>query len=314
MLIQVLIFVTALAVLLVAARFFTGSAETIGRWLRMPEFVVGVFIVGIGTSLPELISGILAVRQQASEIVPGNIIGSGISNLLLVTGLAVAINRKPITLGSTYMFIDLHFLVGATALFALLAYDGKIMAGEAAFGLITFIIYSIYLIRGGSSETADLNAEPKQPRPAFPVKALLLLLASAAGIFFGADYTISSISAIAEDLDVPKSIIALTVLSLGTTLPELAVNISAIRKGKAEMAIGNVLGSCIFNLLVIPAVASAFGTIDVPAALLRFSLPVMAGAALFFYLLAQDKKISPWEGLLFVVLYALVILKIAGIS
>lgn len=313
MLVQVLIFVAALAVLLVAARFFTGSAETIGRWLRMPEFVVGVFIVGIGTSLPELISGILAVRQQASEIVPGNIIGSGISNLLLVTGLAVAINRKPITLGSTYMFIDLHFLIGATALFTLLAFDGKIEPGEALFGLITFIVYSFYLIRGGSNEIADKPAANAVARQAFPLKALLLLLASATGIFFGADYTISSISNIAEALSVPKSIIALTVLSVGTTLPELAVNISAIRKGKAEMAIGNVLGSCIFNLLVIPAVASGFGTIEVPAALLCFSLPVMAGAALFFYLLAQDKKISPWEGLLFVVLYTLVILKIAAI-
>lgn len=313
MLIQILIFVAALTVLLVAARFFTGSAETIGRWLRMPEFVVGVFIVGIGTSLPELISGILAVRQHASEIVPGNIIGSGISNLLLVTGLAVAISRKPITLGSTYMFIDLHFLLGATALFILLAFDGKIEPGEALFGLITFIVYSFYLIRGGSNETGDKPAADAQPRQSFPIKALLILLASAAGIFFGADYTISSISNIAEALDVPKSIIALTVLSVGTTLPELAVNISAIRKGKAEMAIGNILGSCIFNLLVIPSVASCFGTIDVPAALLRFSLPVMAGAALFFYLLSQDKKISPWEGLLFVVLYALVILKIAAI-
>ena len=117
-------------------------------------------------------------------------------------------------------------------------------------------------------------------------------------------------SAIATALHIPSSIIALTLLSLGTTLPELTVNIAALRQGKPEMAVGNVLGSCVFNALVIPPVTAAFAPIDVPANLLAFSLPVMAGAGLLFYLLAQDKRISIWEGLLFVCLYLLFMIKI----
>ena len=141
-----------------------------------------------------------------------------------------------------------------------------------------------------------------------------MLLGSGVGIYFGANYTVGSISAIAEGLQIPPAVIALTVLSIGTTLPELAVNISAIRRGNAEMAIGNVLGSSIFNTLIIPAVASWIGQIHVPASLLTFSLPVMLGSGLFFYLLTQDKRISRWEGILFILIYVLFLIKIANLG
>jgi hypothetical protein len=131
------------------------------------------------------------------------------------------------------------------------------------------------------------------------MRDLLILLLSAIGIYFGADHTVASITDIASRLSLPASLIALTVLSLGTTLPELAVNIAAIKEGKAEMAVGNVLGSCIFNTLVIPFAAGAAGTVTVTENLLTFSLPVMLGAGHFFYLLTLDKRISRWEGWLF---------------
>lgn len=309
MLQNILIFATALGALLVSARYFTESAEKIGKWMRLPSFVIGIFIVGIGTSLPELVSGILAVQHGFSEILPGNVIGANVSNLLLVTGMAVALYRKDIHLGSSYIYIDLHFLLGSFFLFVLIAYDGVIRFSEAWVGLFTFLVYSIYLIRGNEKEPVSvLTATPNR----FPAGSLALLVLSAGGIFLGADYTVQSIADIAEALGISKSIIALTVLSIGTTLPELTVNITAIRRGKAEIALGNVLGSCIFNTLAIPGFASIFGPIIVPHELLTFSLPVMCGAGLLFYLLAQDKRISPWEGFLFFMIYLLFLLKIAG--
>jgi cation:H+ antiporter len=309
MVLNLLIFIGALALLLTAANYFTNSAESIGKWLKLPPFVIGVFIVGIGTSLPELVSGVLSVTKGASEIVSGNIIGANISNILLVTGLAVALHRKPIALTSSYIYIDLHFLLGSFFTFCMIAYDGVITFGEAFVGLLIFGIYSVYLIKGGvKNETEEVEKDTK-----FPLKAFGLLLLSAVGIYFGADYTVQSISDIAASLNIPKSIIALTVLSLGTTLPELAVNISAIKQGKAEMAVGNVLGSCVFNTLVIPAVTSAVGAVVVPTVLLSFSLPVMAACGLFFYLLTQDKRISVWEGAMLVMVYLLFVVKIANL-
>jgi cation:H+ antiporter len=309
MLTDLLIFIIALAVLLIAARFFTNAAEELGKWLSLPSFVIGIFIVGIGTSLPELISGILSVKQGVSEIVPGNIIGANISNLLLVTGFAVALSGKPISLGSTYIYIDLHFLLGSFFIFYLISYDGIITFSEAAIGILVFIVYSVYLIKSGvKNERA--TGESRKP---IPFKAILVLIIAAVGIYYGAEYTVQSIQSIAKGFNIPESLIALTVLSLGTTLPELAVNITAIRQGKAEMAVGNVLGSCVFNTLVIPAAASTLGAITVPTVLTTFSLPVMAGTGLLFYLLTQDKRISVWEGILFVLIYVLFILKIASV-
>ncbi len=303
---NLLIFVLALSVLLVSAKLFTSAAEMIGRYLRLPPFVIGIFIVGIGTSLPELISGLFSVNRGVSEILAGNLMGANISNILLVTGFAVVLNRKNITLSSNYIYIDLHFLLGSFMYFCLIAFDGNIKFTEAFIGIIIFIVYSFYLIKGD----ALINGNRNSNSVPFPFKHLGLLIFSCAGIYFGADFTISSLGKIAADLNVPNAIIAVTLLSLGTTLPELAVNISAIRQGKAEMAVGNVLGSCVFNTLVIPPLTSAIGEISVPESLVRFSLPVMAACGLLFYLLTQDKKISVWEGMMFVCLYILFIIKI----
>lgn len=297
----------ALTGLLVSANFFTKSAEKIGNYLVLPPFVVGVFIVGIGTSLPELIAGIISVKNQSSEILSGNIIGANISNILLITGLAVAINKRNISLSSGYMYIDLNYLIGSFLFFYIISYDGHIDFTESFFGLLMYVIYSIFLIKGETQDTIKKQTGKKS----LPVVSLLILTVSAIGIYFSADFTISSLEKIAIDLSIPKSIVALTLLSLGTTLPELAVNISAIRQGKAEMAIGNILGSCIFNTLVVPAIAAIFGKISVPDNLIQFSLPVMAACGLLFYLLTQDKKISVWEGLMFICLYGLFIFKIA---
>ncbi len=302
-----LIFMLALTGLLVSANFFTKSAEKIGNYLVLPPFVVGVFIVGIGTSLPELIAGIISVKNQSSEILSGNIIGANISNILLITGLAVAINKRNISLSSGYMYIDLNYLIGSFLFFYIISYDGHIDFTESFFGLLMYVIYSIFLIKGETQDTIKKQTGKKS----LPVVSLLILTVSAIGIYFSADFTISSLEKIAIDLSIPKSIVALTLLSLGTTLPELAVNISAIRQGKAEMAIGNILGSCIFNTLVVPAIAAIFGKISVPDNLIQFSLPVMAACGLLFYLLTQDKKISVWEGLMFICLYGLFIFKIA---
>lgn len=306
---QLLIFAAALTVLLISARIFTSSAERIGVYFKMPAFVVGVFIVGIGTSLPELISSILAVRKSVSAIVPGNIIGANISNILLLTGVVAFLSRKTVVLKKAYIFIDLHFMIGSMFLFSMIAYDGVINWKEALIGLLAFITYCFYLIKAdneeGAGETEVVNK--------FPLKDFLILFGAGIGIYFGADYTVSAIEVMAQLLSIPPAIIALTVLSIGTTLPELAVNISAVRQGKAEMAIGNVLGSSVFNATAVPSVAAFFGDIQVPPELLAFPLPCLAAAGLFFYLLTQDKKISPWEGVLFILIYILFLLKIVGI-
>ncbi len=317
MILQLLIFFGALAVLIFSANQFTNAAEKIGAYFNMSQIVIGIFIVGLGTSLPELFSGSLSVLQGHSEILTGNIIGSNISNILLITGVIIAASKKGIDLKSLYIFIDLHFLMGSFFYFCLIAYDGEIKMYESVAGFIFFFIYSRYLMSNSDkgSEMEDLEnltdeKDEGNHRMKFPIKSLAILLATCVGIYFGADYTVSSLGKIATMLKVPSSIIALTLLSLGTTLPELVVNIGAIRAGKAELALGNILGSCTFNIFVIPGIASLFGAIHVPDGLLGFPLPVMVGSGILFYMLTADKKMSVYEGYLFIALYVVFILQI----
>ena len=304
MLVSSLIFIVSLLVLLVSARFLTGAAEKLGLHFGLSSFVIGVFIVGIGTSLPELVAGVLSGLAGNSEIVSGNVLGANISNIFLILGLIAALSRKGIDLGGGYIMVDLNFLIGSSLLLGLIMMDGEIAFSEGIFLLATYAIYSHFLLRNGKQRLVETDGTNPPIDTVFPFKALLILLASGAGIYFGADHTVLSIIEIAGHLAVPPSLISLTLLSMGTTLPELAVSITAIRQGKSVIAVGNILGSCVFNALVIPGTVSGFGAIHVPEFLIGFFLPLFVVASVLFYLLTQDKKISRSEGLLFLVFYA----------
>jgi len=311
MLVSSLIFIASLMLLLVSARLLTAAAEKLGLHFGLSSFVIGVFIVGIGTSLPELVAGVLAGLAGNSEIVSGNVLGANISNIFLIMGLVAVLSRRSIEVDCGYIMVDLNFLIGSALLLGLIMMDGEIAFSEGLFLLATYAIYSHFLLRSGQQEQVLLETDGTNPpgKNGFPFRALLILLVSALGIYFGADHTVESVTRIANLLKVPPSLISLTLLSLGTTLPELAVSITAMRQGKQAIAVGNILGSCVFNALMIPGIVSGFGAIQVPAYLIGFSLPMFVVASVLFYLLTQDKRISPSEGLLFLIFYAFFISK-----
>ncbi len=312
MLVSSLIFVISLLILIVSARFLTGAAEKLGLHFGMSSFVIGVFIVGIGTSLPELVAGVLAGFSGNSEIVSGNVLGANISNIFLIMGLVAVISRTGIALGGGYIMVDLNFLIGSSLLLGLIMMDGEIAFAEGFFLLTVYAVYSRFLLKSGQPSLFEQDGNNSPGKSVFPIKALLILLASGVGIYIGANYTVESIIKIAQHLAVPPSLISLTALSIGTTLPELAVSMTMIRQGKPAIAVGNILGSCVFNALVIPGIVSVFGAILVPEYLIGFSLPMFVIASVLFYLLTQDKKISPSEGMLFLVFYAFFISKAAA--
>jgi cation:H+ antiporter len=304
-----LVFAGSLALLLISARLFTRSAERIGLALGLSTFMVGVIIVGVGTSLPELVSGLIAVRQGVSEIVSGNVLGANVSNLLLVLGVTAVFSvLRPVYLGEKYIAIDLHFLVGSAFVLSVVMFDGMVGRVEGLLMLLVYLLYVGYLLRESSGWR---NIKTRTP---IAVQDLLIVLFSAVGIYFGAVWTVGSLQGLATGLGVPTAIVAVTILALGTTLPELVVCLTAARQGKASLAVGSILGSCVFNALVVVGAGAAYGTVQAPPELTGFALPFMAGSSLLFYLLVQDRRISNWEGMLFLVLYMLFILEITGLS
>lgn len=319
MLLPLATFLAALAVLIAAARVFTGAAERLGLAFGMSPFIVGTFIVAIGTSLPEFVAAVLSVRDGTSEIVAGNVIGANVSNLLLILGaVSVAVPSGRILLGEQYHLIDLHFLVGATVALGTAMADGRVTPAEGALLLAGYVVYSAYLVIEGRTVSADMAqaeglTDPARARRTLARDVAFLGVAGVA-IYFAGERTVASLGTLAAALGVSPAIASVTILSVGTTLPELAVSVTAARRDMAALAVGNILGSFIFNAFAVAGIAGTLGGIDVPVALRVFALPFMAAAALLFYLLTQDKRISRWEGLLFLVLFGLFLVKVASID
>lgn len=313
----VLVLVGALAVLLLAARAFTASAERVGLALGMSPFAVGVFIVALGTSLPELVSSILAVRQGTSEIVAGNVLGANTANLLFILGVVAATSPRGIRLGEQYIAIDLNFMVGSAVLLSMAMLDGDVERLEAAVLVLGYLAYMGYLVTEGRSDVTDAEftealGDDAKRNPSVRVRDVLVLAAAGAAIFASANVTLDALLALSARVGISPAIASLTILSLGTTLPELAVSISAARSGRAEMAVGNILGSCIFNAMGVVGIAALVGRVNVPADLSRLPLPFYAASAVLFYLLTQDKRVSRWEGILFALLYLMLLAELAG--
>jgi cation:H+ antiporter len=310
-------FALSLAVLLVAARFFTTSAERIGLALGMSPFAIGVLIVAAGTSLPEMVSSVIAVTQGMSEIVVGNVLGANLSNLLLVTAVVALAAPRQVRLGDQYIMIDLHYLLGAALVLALSLRDGVVTRVEGGFLIAAYAVYLFYLMKEGRIEK-DLTLGGSAPAPAaarrFPWAHVAVLAVAGVFIYLGARFTVASLASLAGRLGVPPSIVAVTILSLGTTLPEMIVSATAALSGKADVAIGNVLGSCVFNSLMVCGVASLVGRVHAPDELLTLPLPVFGAAALLFYLLTLDKRISRWEGMLFLIVYGLFVMEVARLA
>jgi cation:H+ antiporter len=309
------IFVMALAVLIKASDYFTDSAEKIGIYFGLPAFIIGVTIVAVGTSLPELLSSIFAVLSDSSEIVVGNVIGSNIANIFLVLGVAAIIAKK---LEVTYelVHVDLPMLIGSAFILAITIWDGVFTSLEAIICLLGLIIYVWYTIKVGKEHEATEKAVKKKKREEkkiFPWKELGIFLISMIFIFIGAKYTIESVINLSSILEIGKETIAITAVALGTSLPELVVSIQAARKGRAEMAVGNILGSNIFNSYAVMAIPAFVGTLVIPETILTFALPAMLIATLLYYFITQDRQITKWEGALLILFYVLFIGKVIGL-
>ncbi|MDZ7632132.1 MAG: sodium:calcium antiporter [Gemmatimonadaceae bacterium] len=315
MLIQFLIFAGSLAALIGAARYFTRAADTIGLAFGMSPFAVGVLLVAAGTSLPELSTSLLAAGTASSDIVAGNVLGASIANLLLALGVVAIAAPAVIVLGERYLFIDLNFLIGSAALLGLAMLDGALSRVDGVVLLSAYVVYVFFLLTEGRTTTetrvdAMVNDVPARGR--IPWSSVGILLVSGAAIVATAGYTVGALEQLALGFGVAPGVVAVTLLSIGTTLPETVTSTIAARSGQADVAIGNILGSCIFNALAVAGSAAVAGGVQVPPSILGLPLIMYAIAVVLFYLLTQDKRVSRYEGALFLLLFGLFVAKMAG--
>ncbi|MEO0826659.1 MAG: calcium/sodium antiporter [Cyanobacteria bacterium J06635_15] len=325
--ILLLIFVISLAVLVKASDVFTDAAEKLGVAIGLPPFIVGVTIVSVGTSLPELLSSLFGIFQGASEVVVSNVIGSNIANICLVVGTAAILSAKSLRVVYNLVSVDLPLFVGSAFLFTLMAWDQTFTRGEALILVIGYIMYLFYILKSSEEESevpqaqatskdegnadGDIQVEgnkgasavTKSMSSAGIFREVLILLLSGIFIFLGAQYTIDSLIKLSDLLNIGREIIAVSAVALGTSLPELMVTIGAARKGKAEIAIGNVVGSNIFNIFIVMGIPGLITPLPVPDAAVSQGIPTLISVSLLMFFTVQDNKITIWEGWLFLMLY-----------
>jgi cation:H+ antiporter len=304
----IIIFSISVFLLVKSSNWFIESSEKIGLSLKIKPFIVGLTIVAFGTSLPELISSIFAVIKNETEIVVANTIGSNLANILLIGGI-ISIISGAIPAKRNLIDIDAPLLLITNITFLFIIIDKKVNFYEAIILLIQFIVYLVYT----TSQKPDLSLNKSEEiinKEKIKVKVFLKLILGAAGMMIGANYTIESTIKISQMLSIPSSFIAATAIAVGTSLPELSVSVIAAIKKKYEMSLGNILGSNIFNPLVVAGIPALIKELNVDDLTFNITTPFFLAATLIFVISTISKKIHIWEGLMYIILYVLFIYKL----
>ncbi|MBN1942939.1 MAG: calcium/sodium antiporter [Phycisphaerae bacterium] len=296
-----------LVVLTLGAEFLVRGAATLATIVGLSPLIIGLTVVAYGTSAPEFAVSVKAALVGQADIAVGNVVGSNTFNVLFILGISALI--VPLTTCSQLVRLDVPVMIGSSVLVWILAADGVIERAEGAMLLLAILVYMALLIRlGGTKPGAPARVCPDRPRATKRRLGvcLLLVIVGLGLLVLGARWLVFGATVMARDLGVSELLIGLTIVAGGTSLPELATSVVAGLRGQRDIAVGNIVGSNIFNLLAVLGAASAASPhgVAVSPAAMRFDLPVMTAAAVaclpvFF----TGGRISRWEGVMFLGYY-----------
>ncbi len=284
--------------LIKGADFFVDGASSTAKLLKVPSVIIGLTIVAMGTSAPEAAVSISAGLSGSSDIALSNVIGSNIFNLLIVVGVSAII--CPMKTEKVILRRDIWWSLGAAAATLIMMTDMKISGAEGILllgGMAAYIAVLVFDARKKRDEGDEVKAMS-------PLKSIIYIVGGLAAIIIGGDLVVDSACDIAAAFGMSEALIGLTIVAAGTSLPELVTSIVAAKKGDSGLALGNVVGSNIFNILFILGSASALSTINV-APELFIDTAILIGVTLMMYFLCRSKdKTSRGEGALCVLVYA----------
>ncbi|WP_106633897.1 calcium/sodium antiporter [Alistipes sp. Marseille-P5061] len=318
---DIFLLILGLALILGGANFLTDGSAALAQRFRVPEFIVGLTIVAVGTSTPELVVSVLSAAAGNSDVAIGNIVGSNIFNVFLILGVCALIAPLPLTGGNIRR--DLPFLTAVSVLLLLLTSDRLLGLGEVdAIGridgivmLLLYIALIRYTIRAERRTAAQATqttqtTQTEKPQRSRSLWLIVVMIAGGlAGLIFGGELFLDSATAIARALGVSESVIAITLVAGGTSLPELASSVVSLLKGKSEMALGNVIGSNIANILLILGLSATIHPLTLGGITRIDLLTVLLSSVLLFVtaFTFRRKAVDRWEGAIFLVIYALYI-------
>lgn len=302
----ILLFLLGLALLVVGAELLVRGAATLARRLGIPSLIVGLTVVAYGTSAPELAVSTKAALAGSADLALGNVVGSNIFNVLFILGVSSLI--LPLAVSRQLIRLDVPLMIGVSLLAWVLVLDGNFSRAEGVLFFLGAVVYTVVLVMMGRREAAASGPEEGAPPKSAPgiARDLVLAVAGLALLVLGARWLVDSSITIARAIGVSELIIAVTVVAAGTSLPEVATSITAALRGERDIAVGNVVGSNIFNLLCVLGGAAALSPegVGVSSAALAFDVPMMVLTALLCLpIFFTGAIISRHEGALFLGLY-----------
>lgn len=319
---DILLFIAGAALVIFGADWLVDGASGVARRFGLSEYVIGATIVGIGTSMPEFVVSAIAAIEGNADIAIGNVAGSNLFNTLMILGVTALI--LPLGYSRSNLRTDMPLCVGASLLFLAFAFsgnsgevNGRVVRWEGALLFALFVAYIWYNLKRGKSEGAS-GAEETKEAPVRPWKMLLLIVAGLGGLILGGNLFVEHGVNIANALHISEAVIANTIMAGGTSLPELAVCVVAAAKGRGQMAVGNIIGSNISNILLIVGFSAAITPLNVLPVNFRSIVAVAISAVLLMLtaLPLRTRRLERWEGALFIALYVayvLMILKVGAV-
>lgn len=310
---QVLILIFGFILLISGANGLVIGASNIAKRFHVPEILIGLTIVALGTSLPELVVTVVSSANNSTDIIVGNVIGSNICNLLLVLGIIAVL--KPIKFEKSTIKQNLPFLIGITALVLIMGiglfskdklvftkFDGIIL-------LIIAIIYFLYpiieYIKIQKANNNSIEKENNNSKNNNLIQSIIYILLGGFALKYGGDFVVDSATAIATSLNVSERVISLTIVALGTSLPELATAIVAIIKKDEELAEGNIIGSCIINFCLILGLGATLSNLPITTAYIENLILLLATSILIWLYSLGNKNntLTRGNGMILLIIY-----------
>lgn len=293
--------------LMLSGDFLVRGSVSLAGHFKVSKLVIGVVVVSFGTSAPELVVSLDAAISGHPDIAIGNVIGSNIANIALVLGLTAII--LPIKVKKKAIHFDWAVMMFISLLFYVFCLNNSLQLYEGIFFLgilFSYIFISIYKSRKEKLKSLEESIPPKHNL----LISFVLVIAAAFGLIYGAEFLVKGASNIAKNLGIDERIISVSVIALGTSLPELATSIAAAIRKELDIFIGNIIGSNVFNILAILGVTSVVKSIDVNPMVLKFDIFWMLGISLLLFLFILPLKkgvVTRWKGLIFVSIYVVYI-------
>ncbi len=298
----------ALFFLVRGADVFVEGAKKIGIKLGMSSFAVGVLIVGLGTSLPELASSMAAVMAGTTEIVIANVVGSNITNILLIVGV-LAILSGPVMINKDLLKTELPIFFISTIHFVASVYDGVVDRIEALLLFGTLMAYMWYLFSPHNEARDEMEVKDGQKRK-LGMKPIIFVVFGVIAVLVGAHYTVEMAINIATGLAIPIGLVSIAAIAIGTSLPELFVSIQAARSGETDLAIGNIFGSNAFNILLVVGIPGLIAPLIAGEVVMGLGLAILIAASLILFVTGLARQVQKWEGVMMILFFTFFMVKL----